>query len=101
MVDVSGLGGGGVGDFRRIGETERGEDGRSWMGSDLAATADVDGIWIFNGGGGIIPFVRSMFATIGRDIEISEPSLLGAGARRLITFGTGFDPSFTEKYAYI
>lgn len=43
-----------------------------------------------------MPLLRSMLVTMGRDIEMSESSFIGAGARRLTTFGaTDFDFSST------
>lgn len=105
IVSASGFGGGGVGDLRAIGDTGRddgfGDAGRI-VGVDFAGDMDFDvdgaGAGVFNGGGGIIPLLWSTLVAIGRDMDISGPSLIGAGARRLITFGTpGLDFSRTEK----
>lgn len=107
MVSASDLGGGGVGDFRGIGDAARdggrspgfGEDGRTTGadGFEVDGVIGLDddgpddgpaGLWSFNGGGGIIPLLLSIRVMTGREMEMSGPSLIGAGARRLITFGT-------------
>lgn len=106
FIELIGLGGGGVGDLRgEIAET--GEDGRrspgfgdagrtngsgfdtmsAVEGADVAAEAAAGAV-TFNGGGGIIPLPWSIRATMGRDTDISAPSLTGAGVRRLMTFAT-------------
>lgn len=112
LIESRGLGGGGVGDFRIAGDAGLtspgfGDAGRT-NGSGFDDVA-AEGIWIFNGGGGIIPLLWSTLLTTGRDIEMSGPSLIGAGALRLITLGAAaFDFSanaetikkITEKFKW-
>lgn len=115
LIESSGLGGGGVGDLRGgsgedgrrspgfgdtgrtngsgfdaaalIEEEEEDEDATTGAG-EVAGVAGAGGAGIFIGGGGIIPLLRSTRVTTGREIDISGPSLIGAGALRLTTFDT-------------
>lgn len=73
LMDASSFGGGGVIDFRGVGETGR-EDGEVGRGDGVGSTIfgdcgrtigsgfveekpDVVGSWTFNGGGGIMPLL--------------------------------------------